>query len=143
MICSCKSRDVCRHLVAAVLAYQQAQGIVIDVPDPPVISLSETSGSPRNRIEIIQACKMFLEETISIGLCHLSISIKERCTTLAVATLGVNLPRLSLELRRIVDDVELNLNRDAKADTYRLFSLYCSNLCSLFGFRTSDRKSGK
>ena len=64
---------------------------------------------------------MFLEETISIGLCHLSISIKERCTTLAVATQGVNLPRLSLELRRIVDDVDLNLNRDAKADTYRLF----------------------
>ncbi|CAN1211693.1 SWIM zinc finger family protein [Tumidithrix helvetica PCC 7403] len=121
MVCSCKSRQVCRHLVAAVLSYQQSHGIAIATSETSSTSLQAASGSPRSRSQVLVAAMQLLRECVNVGLCHLSEAIQQRFTTLAVSATGVNLPRLSLMLRSIADELQLSRDRDVKADETRLF----------------------
>ncbi len=120
MVCSCKSRE-CRHLVLAVLCYQRSHGVAIAGLASPPSSLLAASGSPRSRVEVLQAAKRLLEESISVGLCHLSTAFDQRYTTLAVSATGVNLPRLAKLLRSIAEDLQLISDRHAKANEARLF----------------------
>lgn len=119
MICSCKSRPVCHHQVAAVVVYQRSQGMTIDLPAA-ATAFQTVSGTPRSRTEIIESVQQLLSEMVSVGLLHLSDAVQQRLTTLAVSALGVNLPRLSLALRRGADEIALSLQRNTRADESRL-----------------------
>jgi hypothetical protein len=120
MICSCKPRMVCKHMVAAVLAYQRSRGVMLEEPERSAPTQAQLIETPRTRTEVISTTKRLLEEAINIGICHLSESTRQRFATLAVSALGLNLPRLSLTLRAIAEDLGLSISRDARADEGRL-----------------------
>ncbi len=109
-----------KFAVAAVLAFQQSQGLKLPEAATAAPALAETRGAPRTRDEVLGTSRQLLEESVCVGLSHLSISFEQRFATLAVSALGVNLPRLSLALRGIGDEISLIVKRDAQADEARL-----------------------
>jgi hypothetical protein len=115
MVCSCKSQNVCEHVVAAVLAYQAFLGRREFAATQTV--LEESSGAPRTRAEVLASVGSVLREMISLGLARLSDATADRLTTLAVSAHGVDLPRLERTLKSLADEVRLALRRDAQSST--------------------------
>ncbi len=108
-----------RWVVAAVLAFQQSRGRVLQLPSdatPP-----EEPGAPRSREQVAAAARELLEGMVATGLAHPSERMVERLFTLSVSAIAVHLPRLGRLLRALADEVDHVLDRDAAADTARLF----------------------
>jgi hypothetical protein len=120
MIVSGGKSDGRQLAVAAVIGFQRSQGIEWAVPAD-VMALEAADGAPRNRAEVLQACRSLLEETLANGLSRLAKANQQRWATLAVSALGVNLPRLALLLRGIGDEAALVVARDARSDLARMF----------------------
>lgn len=111
-----------RHLViAALLAFQQSRGATHDLESGPDV-LEEAKGAPRSRAEVLTASRAVVEVMAGAGLVHVGEDVQDRLLTLSISALGVNLPRLALELRRAADEVALLVTRHAKADETRLFA---------------------
>jgi SWIM zinc finger len=112
-----------RLRVAAVLAWQQAHGLTQAPPAPPSGTRKETPlararGDSRARVR--RAVATLLADTVRTGVSHLSPAVHERYTTLATWAQGAEYHRLALHLRRLADEVELLLDRSARADDRRL-----------------------
>ncbi|HEY9889449.1 MAG TPA: hypothetical protein V6D02_13680 [Candidatus Obscuribacterales bacterium] len=116
MLCGCKARQVCAHQVAAVLAILQAQGTPLPLPTPPA-----QGGDAAIAVPVIAQAQTLLEQTVAIGLRHLSAISQQQFVTLAVAAQGAHLPRLALALRGLAHEIDLLLRRHATADGDRLF----------------------
>jgi hypothetical protein len=105
---------------AAVLAYHRAHGKELPAaPDMP----TEHQVSPqalRARRDVVAAAKSLLEESVRVGLSNVSGAIEQRYTTLGVSAQGAGLPRLSLSLRAIAEDVRRLVARDAQAGEEKL-----------------------
>jgi len=84
-------------------------------------ALREPAGAPRTRAQVIAEARSLFEDMLDVGLSHLSAAFRQHLATLAVSSLGANLPRLSLALKGLAGEVELLLRRDARADEARLF----------------------
>jgi hypothetical protein len=108
-----------RWVVAAVLAFHVHRGKSIERPGANL--LAEVKDAPQSRADVLEAVRRLLDTMVSTGLAHPSERLQERLLTLSMSTLGVHLPRVSRLLRTIADDVTLQLRRDVKADTARLF----------------------
>jgi hypothetical protein len=120
-LCSCQSPDVCEHRVAAVLAWQVAQGRrTIDVAETILPAADE---APRSREEVLASVRAVLGEMFSLGLARLSTANRQRLQTLAVSCHGVQLPRLERWLASLAEETRRSLRRDARASTNRLLEL--------------------
>jgi hypothetical protein len=120
IICSCHAPGPCEHRVAAVLAYQAAQGqrqIQVETA-----ALEASAGAPRTRQEVLDSVGVVLREVVGLGLSRLSRSTEDRLRTLAVSAHGVDLPRLESVLRALADEVGLALARDAQAASPNLLA---------------------
>jgi hypothetical protein len=120
MICSCQAEEVCEHVVTAILAYQVSLGkrqITVEQT-----SLTESSGAPRTRAEVLASVGTVLREMLSLGLVRLSSATAQRLTTLAVSAHGVDLPRLERMLKSLADEVQLALRRDAQSNSADLLA---------------------
>jgi hypothetical protein len=123
-----------KYRVAAVLAYQRANGAVLTAPgvgqgaraaeldlgkDHALAgSGNQAQGESRRRLR--SATRELLVQSVSLGLAHLSQGIAERYATLAVWAQGAEYYRLALLLRRLADHVDLLLERAGGADEHRL-----------------------
>ncbi len=112
-----------RWVVVAVLAFQQSRGRVLERPAD--AASPEEAGAPRSRSQVAAAARELLEGMTATGLAHPSERMVERLFTLSVSAMAVHLPRLNRLLRTIADEVDRVLNRDAAADTGRLFDQAC------------------
>lgn len=108
-------------IVAAVIGFQRASGKEWAIPAE-VTALEASEGAPRTRAEVLDSCQTLLAETLNNGLSRLSSTNQQRWATLAVSSLGVNLPRLALALRGIGDEAALVLARDARSDLGRMLT---------------------
>ena len=108
--------------VAAVLALRRSLGFEIPAPAAQQ-ALVETSGTPRTKKEILDSACSLLEDAILVGLSHASEMLVSRLVTLAVSAQGAQMPRVSLALKTIADEVESILQREARADEARLLLL--------------------
>jgi len=107
---------------ACVLALRKSLGF--ELPEVGTQhSLIEMSGTPRTQREILESAAGVLEDAIKIGLSHASPILVDRLVTLAVSAQGANLPRVSLSLKTVADEVESILKREARADESRLLLL--------------------
>jgi hypothetical protein len=86
-------------------------------------SLVELTGTPRTRKEILDSACALLEEAVSVGLSHASETLVSRLVTLAVSAQGAHMPRVSLALKSVSDEVKSILRREARADEARLLLL--------------------
>lgn len=120
-----------RVAVAAVLALRKSLGL--ELPEVATqTSLIEMSGTPRTQKEILESAAAVLEDAVTIGLSHVSPIIVDRLVTLAVSAQGANLPRASLLLKTVADEVDSILKREARADESRLL-LLMSRVYALMG----------
>jgi hypothetical protein len=123
-------RDPEKYVVAAVLAYQVAQGMPLPELDTPArvrrqgaLNLGKEHEIPATvdenlmamRVQLLNATRSLLFECLDSGLTHLSDTALQRFTTLAVSAQGAELYRLALILRRIADEVEMLIQRHANA----------------------------
>lgn len=112
-----------RVRAAAVLAWQRAHGKE-QQPPPPLrggsvgTALARTKADSRDRLR--RAVTLLLTDTVRTGVSHLSAAVLDRYTTLAVWAQGAEYHRLAGHLRRLGDQVELILDRSARADDRRL-----------------------
>jgi hypothetical protein len=105
--------------VAAVLVLRRSLGLET-AKSGVQQALIEVSGAPRTPKEILASAQAVLEGAVTVGLSHLSPAVVERLLTLAVSALAANLPRVSLALRSVSDEVRAILQREARADESRL-----------------------
>ena len=111
-----------RIAVAAILALRNSLGFKLpEVAEQK--ALIELSGTPRSTKEILESAAGVLEDAIKIGLSHASPVLIERLVTLAVSAQGANLPRVSLALKTVADEISSLLKREARADEARLLLL--------------------
>lgn len=120
IICSCQAENVCEHAVTAILAYQVSLGKRQIIVDQSV--LTESSGAPRTRAEVLASVGTVLCEMLSLGLARLSPATAQRLITLAVSAHGVDLPRLERMLKTLADEVQLALRRDAQSNSAGLIA---------------------
>jgi hypothetical protein len=109
-----------RVAVAVMLALRQSLGLGIPRPDQQQ-SLIQMTGAPRTHAELLASVQSVLEDAVTVGLSHLSPNVADRLLTLAVSTQGANLPRVSLALKALSDEVYALARRNAQADEARLF----------------------
>lgn len=109
-----------RIAVAALLALRQSLGLEIPQPNQQQ-SLIEMTGAPRTHAELLASVQSVLEDAVTVGLSHVSPNVADRLLTLAVSSQGANLPRISLSLKALSDEVRSLCNREAQADETRLF----------------------
>jgi hypothetical protein len=119
-----------QFMAAAVLAYRRHHGMVHAIEA--IVPVSKTIDAPRTPEEILQSAISLLEEMITIGITHVSGSVRDRLQTLSVSCVGSNMPRLSLQLKSLADEVAMTLRRDAGADDVRMFNTMARTyaLCS-------------
>ena len=123
--------------VAAILALRQSLGF----EKPASItqqSLVDISGTPRTRKEILDSACALLEEAVSVGLSHASETLVSRLVTLAVSAQGAQMPRVSLALKTVSDEVKSILRRDARADEARLLLLIARVYALMDAIRSSS-----
>ncbi|MBP1313255.1 SWIM zinc finger family protein [Herbaspirillum huttiense F1] len=124
-----------KYQIAAVLAYQRAHGAELPAPfshDLPktgtaALNLSKEHALPdaageqaAARQRLRESLQQLIEESVSLGLAHLSRGIQERFSTLAVWAQGVQYHRLALLIRGLADHVEMLLVGAGGADEHRL-----------------------
>ena len=132
MIADLEVARIEKYRVAAVLAFQRAQGVALTPPEPVGAARGSgldfgkdhAAGSPdqenltESRQRLLASGQQLICECLELGLSHLSQGIHERFATLAVWAQGVEYYRLALLLRRIADHVENLLERTGAADEH-------------------------
>jgi hypothetical protein len=108
-----------RWVAIAVLAFQASRGKAIERGDATIEA--GPSGAPVTREQVLRSARELFASMVTTGLAHLSDRTAQRLFTLSVSATAVMLPRLSRLVRSIADDVQLSLDRNANADTPRLF----------------------
>jgi hypothetical protein len=101
--------------VAAVLAYQRANGVELEPVRRREPSTAKTVVVQR-RAAVRAAVVQLLGDTVRLGVSHLSESMLQRYETLAVSAQGAEYYRLAGALRGMAGQVELALARSARAD---------------------------
>ncbi len=76
----------------------------------------------RDRGEVLAEIGAALNELVGHGLSHLAPASCERITTLAVSAHGADLPRMERLLKTLASEIQLQLSRDAQADTGNLLT---------------------
>jgi hypothetical protein len=109
-----------RVAVASILALRKSLGFEWPEPAAEQPSLIEVSGTPRSAKEILESAAGVFEDAIQNGLSHASPVLVDRLVTLAVSAQGASLPRVSLALKTVADEVDSMLKREARADESRL-----------------------
>ena len=126
-----------RAAVAALLTLRKNLGMEI----PAVAaqrSLVEISGSPRTKKEILDSASSVLEDAVEVGLTHVSAVLADRLVTLAVSAQGAHMPRVSLALKSVSDEVKSILRREARADEARLLLLVARVYALMDALREAD-----
>jgi hypothetical protein len=118
--------------VAAILVLRQSFGFVVKQQ-----SLVELTGTPRTKKEILDSACALLEDAVSVGLSHASETLVSRLVTLAISAQGAQIPRVSLALKTVSDEVKSILRRDARADEARLLLLIARVYALMDAIRSS------
>lgn len=114
-LCSCRASAICKHRVAAVLAFRQANGReylpqIAGENQKTIVRLSDA------QIKILRKTQRLFQDFAEIGTAHLSGAAVEQLQTLATGAGGASLYRLSFALKSLADNLRLSLERSAQAN---------------------------
>lgn len=135
LVADVQTAHLAKHQVAAVLAYRRAHGIedhalesstqakagVLDLGKDYALSETGAQVQDGSRARLLASARQLLEDCVELGLSHLSGSIHERFSTMAVWAQGAEYYRLAALLRRVADHIEMLLERAGGADEHRLY----------------------
>ncbi|WP_027624552.1 SWIM zinc finger family protein [Clostridium lundense] len=109
--CSCKSKDICRHKVEALVQYEIFKGFI---RKEELMVLNKKSSSEKKLLmEGVFLVKKLMEELLFVGISRLPKSIIDKIESTAVLCHNYNLPNLEKMLRGIKNEVELYINKNA------------------------------
>lgn len=117
MVCACHLPMTCEHRVMAVLAYQAARGVraLTAESDETAVAVRDLGDTPA---EISGG----IAQMVVNGLSHLSPTTREQMQALAISAHGTDMPRVGRLLQTLATEIELQLQRDARADTGTLLA---------------------
>lgn len=110
-ICSCKSKEICRHKLEAVIQYEIFRGL-IHKEDLTVLNKRSKNGK-KLLMEGVFLVKNLMEEILFVGVSRLPESIIDKIDSTAVLCRNYNLPNLEKMLRSVKNEVELYMNKNA------------------------------
>lgn len=140
IICDASPKERSKYVIASVLAFQIANGATIAREERSKADQTISEPTLRNAQKLV-------EEIVDSGLCNLTASSKRRLLTLSVELESSSLHRPALEAEACSKDVSLILDRNALADTTRLFDrltrlwALCESLIS-FGEQAPNELKG-
>ncbi len=108
--------------VAGILALRKHLGFEVPISAAQQ-SLVDPGGTPRSKKEILDSACLVLEDAVAVGLTHVSEALAQRLITLAVSAQGAQMPRVSMSLKTVADEVKSILRREARANEARLLLL--------------------
>jgi hypothetical protein len=130
-----------RYQVAAVLAYQRAQGIELTpLPADKVASgrpAGEEHDQQLSRARLLSSVRTLLCDCLDLGLTHLSSAIQQRFEALSTWAQATGYHRLARLLHRQADHIQRLLYRSATADEHALFA----EVCLTFGLSAALEQS--
>lgn len=109
-----------RYQVAAVIAYQRANGTAMDFLAAAKTVTKQQESHAANRERFRRSTRQLLVDTVALGVAHPSVALHERYETTAVWAQGAEYHRISLLLNRIADHVAQMLARSATTGTAQL-----------------------
>jgi len=110
-ICSCKSKEICRHKVEAIIHYEIYKGLIKE--DDLKISNKSMNTNKKIYMEAIVAVKKLMEEILFVGLSRLPENIIEKLENTAILCHNCGIPNLEKLLRRVKKDIELYFKKNA------------------------------
>ncbi|WML33300.1 SWIM zinc finger family protein [Clostridium sp. OS1-26] len=110
-ICSCKSKDICRHKVEAVIHYEIFRGF-IKKEDLAILN-KKSKVEKTLLIEGVLLVKKLMEEILFIGVSRLPENIIDKVESTAVLCHNYNIPNLEKMLRSVKSEIELYMNKNA------------------------------
>ena len=117
MVCDCHAPQCCEHRVMALLAYQASRGLREITAE-----VESTPREAQDRTAVLEAIGVALCELVGHGLSHLSPASYERIFTLSISVHGADLPRMERLLKSLATEIQLQLDRDAQADSANLLT---------------------
>lgn len=122
-LCTCETRRVCVHRIAAVLALRAQRGVGPPLPTVAAEPAAESAGAPRSRDEVLAMLRRVLRHLVAGGLCRVSPSAAERLRSLAAAGRATGMPRLERELRTLAALLESWRAREGAAASAEVLRL--------------------
>ncbi len=117
-ICSCKSKEVCRHKVEALIHYEIFKGFI---KKQDLVILNKKSKAEKTLlVEGILLIKKLMKEILFVGVSRLPENIIDKVESTAVLCHNYNLPNLEKMLRSVKSEIELYINKNA---TFSIASL--------------------
>lgn len=111
IICSCKSKEICRHKVEAIIHYEMYKGLIKKED----LKISNKSMNTNKKIytEAIVAVKKLMEEILFVGLSRVPENIIEKLEGTAILCHNSDIPSFEKQLRRVKKDIELYIKKNA------------------------------
>ncbi|MBZ9623179.1 hypothetical protein G9F71_009950 [Clostridium sp. FP2] len=110
-ICSCKSKEVCRHKVEAVIHYEIFKGFI---KKEDLTILNKKSKAEKTLLtQGALLVKKLMEDILSVGISRLPENITDKVESTAVLCHSYNLPNLEKMLRSVKSEIELYINKNA------------------------------
>lgn len=130
-LCSCRKQEICRHKVAAILAFRRENAVDF-LPAAQIENAKSAAALSPAQIKVLQKTTKLFKEFVEIGTAHLSENSVEQLQTLATSAGGASLFRLSFALKNLADGLSLSLERSAQADetAWLIFLSKTYALCS-------------
>lgn len=110
-ICSCKSKEICRHKVEGILKYQLYKKLIKE--EDLKICNKKYSSSNKSYSEAANAVKKLMEDILLMGLSRMPESTLERLESTAILCHNHDIPNLEKRLRTVKSDLELYVNKNA------------------------------
>ncbi|HKS54612.1 MAG TPA: SWIM zinc finger family protein [Steroidobacteraceae bacterium] len=120
----------------AILSVQRAHGMQHTLPGEAQVAGEDHPEEVQElRTAVLRKVARLLRECVDVGLAHISDTLLERLAALATVAEGARLHRLSLTLNRLADQVDLILERHARADP----AAFLAELASTFALTQALR----
>lgn len=110
-MCSCKSKEICRHKVEGILKYQLYKKLIKE--EEIKISNKKHSSSKRSYSEAAKAVKKLMEDILLMGLSRMPESTLERIESTAILCHNYDIPNLEKRLRTVKSELELYIKKNA------------------------------
>jgi hypothetical protein len=110
-LCSCKSKEICRHKIEGLLNYQLYKKVL---QKEDLKTFDKKSNIEKEKyIEVVSLVKKAMEEILYVGLSRLPETTLENMETMALLCHNSNIPNLEKLLRNIRTEIEFYINKSA------------------------------
>ncbi|MBV7273895.1 hypothetical protein JMF89_06910 [Clostridiaceae bacterium UIB06] len=117
-MCSCKSKEICRHKVEGILKYQLYKKLIKE-EDLKLFNKKSSLGK-ESYSEAAKTVKKLMEDILFMGLSRMPESTLEKLESTALLCHNYNIPNLEKSLRAVKSELDLYFKKNASFSTRSL-----------------------